>query len=72
MPVILHQLPDGRWRVTDAPDGWQNDGRDYPAPSDSDAVFAHQDEAIRDYLERTTPRDPSDEIADADADEPLY
>ncbi|MEZ5290176.1 MAG: hypothetical protein R2745_03765 [Vicinamibacterales bacterium] len=61
--AVLHRLPDGRWRVTDAPGGWVNDGRDYPPPSDSDRVYEFQADAIRDYLERTTPRDPEDEIA---------
>ena len=45
----MHRLPDGRFRVTNAPEGWKNDGRD--------------------YLDRTTPRDPSDEISGPDDDE---
>ena len=67
MNVILHQIVDGRWRVTDAPHDWVNDGREYPAANAGDALFEHQDDAIRHYLNRTTPRDPADDIADADA-----
>lgn len=64
--VVVHRLPDGRWRVTDAPDDWTDDGRDYPAPNPSDAIHEFEPDAVRDYLERTAPRDPSDEIAEAD------
>ena len=66
---VLHRLIDGRWRVTDAPAGWVNDGRDYPPPNPSDAVYEFQGDAVRDYLERTTPRDPSDDISGPDDDE---
>jgi hypothetical protein len=64
--AAVHRLVDGRWRVTDAPDDWVNDGRDYPEPQASDRVFAHQADAVRDYLERVTPRDPSDDVSDID------
>ncbi len=64
--AVVHRLVDGRWRVTDAPEGWVNDGRDYPEPKASDRVFEHQSDAVRDYLERVSPRDPSDDIAGAD------
>ena len=64
--AVVHRLVDGRWRVADAPEGWVNDGRDYPEPQASDRVFEHQADAVREYLERMSPRDPSDEIADAD------
>ncbi len=37
--AVLHRLIDGRWRVTDAPDDWVDDGRDYPAPKATDAVY---------------------------------
>ena len=67
--AVLHRLADGRWRVTDAPPGWVNDGRDYPGPSESDRVYEYQADAIRDYLDRTTPRDPEDEIAEPDEDQ---
>lgn len=66
--AVLHRLVDGRWRVTDAPDDWVDDGRDYPEVQSTDAVFELQADAIREYLERTTPRDPADEIADAEPD----
>ena len=56
--AVVHRLVDGRWRVADAPEGWVNDGRDYPEPQASDRVFEHQADAVRDYLERMTPRDP--------------
>jgi hypothetical protein len=62
--VVMHRLTDGRWRVTDAPDGWVDDGRDHPEPKASDRVFEHQSDAIREYLERTSPRDPEDEPID--------
>lgn len=65
---ILHRLPDGRWRVTNAPDDWKDDGRDYPAANPSDAVYEFQGDAVRDYLERTSPRDPSDDISGPDDD----
>lgn len=64
--AVVHRLVDGRWRVADAPEGWVNDGRDYPEPQASDRVFEHQADAVRDYLERMNPHDPSDEIVDAD------
>ncbi len=64
--AVVHRLIDGRWRVTDAPEGWVDDGRDYPGPQASDGVYEEQGDAIRDYLERTTPRDPSDDIAGPD------
>ena len=64
--AVVHRLGDGRWRVADAPEGWVNDGRDYPEPQASDRVFEHQADAVRDYLERMSPRDPSDEVVDAD------
>ena len=64
--AVMHRLVDGRWRVTDAPDGWVDDGRDYPEPKGTDGIHEYEADAIRDYLERTTPRDPADEIADAD------
>ena len=66
--AVVHRLVDGRWRVTDAPDDWVDDGREYPEPQASDRVFEHQSDAVRDYLERVTPRDPSDEIAEADSE----
>lgn len=66
--AVVHRLVDGRWRVTDAPDDWVDDGRDYPAPKASDRVFEHQADAVRDYLERVSPRNPSDEISDADSE----
>lgn len=66
--AVVQRLPDGRWRVTDAPTDWVEDGRDYPAPNPSDAVYEFEPDAIRDYLERTTPRDPSDEISGPDDD----
>lgn len=66
--VVVHRLVDGRWRVTDAAEGWVDDGRDYPEPKASDRVFEHQSDAVRDYLERVTQRDPSDEIADGDSE----
>lgn len=72
--AVLHRLPDGRWRVTDAPDDWTDDGRDYPAPNPSDAVYEFEPDAVRDYLARTTPHDPSDDIPgpdDEDADDAL-
>lgn len=69
---VVHRLIDGRWRVTDAPDGWVDDGREYPEPQASDGIYEEQADAIRDYLERTTPRDPEDEIADRDADDSSY
>ncbi len=67
--AVLHRLPDGRWRVTDAPDDWQDDGRGYPDAAASDGVYEHQADAIRDYLERTTPRDPEDEGMDDEVDD---
>ena len=63
---MVHRLVDGRGRVTDAPADWVDDGREYPDPKASDRVFEHQSDAVRDYLERMSPRDPSDEIADAE------
>jgi hypothetical protein len=68
--AIMHRLPDGRFRVTNAPDGWTNDGRDYPPPNPSDAIYEFQADAVRDYLERTTPHDPSDDISGPDDDGP--
>lgn len=68
MNAVIERLADGRWRVTDAAADWVDDGRDYPQSQDSDRIYAHQDDAIRDYLERTTPRDPSDDITDAGVD----
>ena len=68
MKVIVHRLADGRWRVTDAPEDWVDDGRPYPPPDDSDQVFEFEADAVRDYLERTTPRDPSDDILGPDDD----
>lgn len=62
--IIVHRLPDGRWRVTDAPGGWVDDGRAYPPPNEWDRVFEDEADAVRDYLERTTPRDPSDDVDD--------
>jgi hypothetical protein len=62
--VVMHRLVDGRWRVTDAPDGWVDDGREYPESQASDRVYEHQADAIRDYLDRTTPRDPEDDLFD--------
>jgi hypothetical protein len=60
--VIVHRLSDGRWRVTDAPDDWMDDGRAYPPPNESDQVFEFEADAVRDYLERTTPPEPSDDV----------
>ncbi len=28
--AIMHRLPDGRFRVTNVPEGWKSDGGDYP------------------------------------------
>ncbi|MEP7116213.1 MAG: hypothetical protein ABI880_01430 [Acidobacteriota bacterium] len=67
--AVVHRLMDGRWRVTNAPADWVDDGRDYPDPKGSDRVFEHQVDAVRDYLERVHPSDPSDVIADADSDQ---
>ena len=67
--AVVHRLVDGRWRVTDAPADWVDDGREYPDPKASDRVFEHQSDAVRDYLERMNPRDPSDEIADGEPPE---
>ena len=66
--AAMHQLMDGRWRVTDAPEGWVDDGREYPEPKMSDRVFEHQSDAIRDYLARMAPRDPGDDISEPDTD----
>ncbi len=66
--AVVHRLTDGRWRVTDAPDGWVNDGRDFPAANPTDAVYEFEPDAVRDYLERTAPRDPADDVAEADVD----
>ncbi len=70
--AVVHRLIDGRWRVTDAPDGWVDDGRDYPESQPGDGIYEEQADAIRDYLERTTPRDPEDEIVDRDADDSSF
>jgi len=67
--AVMHRLSDGRWRVADAPDGWEDDGREYPGPQPGDRVFELQADAIREYLERTTPRDPEDEIPNADVED---
>ncbi len=66
--AVVHQLMDGRWRVTDAPADWVDDGRDYPEPKANDGIYEYEADAVRDYLERTTPRCPEDDIAEADAD----
>jgi hypothetical protein len=66
--AVVQRLPDGRWRVTDVPDGWTDDGRDLPPPNPSDAIYEYEPDAVRDYLERTSARDPADEIADAGDD----
>ena len=64
--AVVHRLEDGRWRVTDVTGDWVDDGRAYPEPKPNDGVYEYEADAIRDYLERTTPRDPADEVADAD------
>lgn len=64
--AVVHRLVDGRWRVTDAPDDWVDDGREYPGPKATDGIHEYEADAIRDYLERTAPRDPEDMVADAD------
>lgn len=64
--AVVHRLVDGRWRVTDAPDDWVDDGRDYPGPKANDGIHEHEADAVRDYLERTTPQDPEDMVAGAD------
>ncbi len=66
--AVMHRLIDGRWRVTNAPEGWVDDRCDYPPPNPSDAVYEFQGDAVRDYLERTSPRDPSDDISGPDDD----
>lgn len=68
--AVVHRLVDGRWRVTDAPDGWVDDGRDYPEPNATDSIYEYEADAIRDYLERTAPRDPEDEIPGPDPADP--
>ncbi len=73
MNAVVHQLVDGRWRVTSAPDGWVDDGRDYPEPKASDAVFEDQADAIREYLDRTTRPEAGEASADTDGwDEDQY
>jgi len=67
--AIMHRLPDGRFRVTNVPEGWKSDASDYPPPNPSDAIYEFQVDAVRDYLDRTTPRDPSDEVSGPDDDE---
>jgi len=64
--AVVHRLEDGRWRVTDVTGDWVDDGRASPAPKPNDGVHEYEADAIRDYLKRTTPRDPADEVADAD------
>ena len=66
--AVVHRLMDGRWRVTSAPEDWVDDGRDYPEPKARDRVFEHQVDAVREYLERVNPSDPSDEIADVESE----
>ena len=63
--VVMHRLVDGLWRVTDAPDDWMDDGREYPEPKASDRVFEHEPDAVRDYLARVSPRDPDDDVPEA-------
>lgn len=67
--AVVHRLPDGRWRVTDAPDDWNRDRDEYPPPNPSDAVYQLEPDAVRDYLERTAPRDPSDDLSRPDDDD---
>ncbi len=67
--AMMHRLPDGRFRVTNVPEGWKSDGGDYPPPNPSDAIYEFQVDAVRDYLDRTAPRDPSDEISGPDDDD---
>ena len=70
MNVVVHRLPDGRWRVTNAPEGWVDDGRDYPDAQMSDAVFELEADAVREYLLRTSPVDAEDGVLDSDDEEP--
>lgn len=60
--AVLHRLADGRWRVTNASADWMDDGRDYPEARSSDRVFEHEGDAVREYLQRTSPADPEDQI----------
>jgi hypothetical protein len=62
MYKICHQLQStGMWRVTDAPDDWLDDGREYPETQASDVYFDNEADARAFCDKHNYP--PSDETA---------
>lgn len=58
---IYHQIKQtGKWRVTDAPDDWRDDGRDYPEAKSTDKYFETEEEARRYCKEQNYPPTPDD------------
>lgn len=68
--AVMHYLSqDKRWRVTDAPEDWVDDGRLYPPTQTTDGYYDSEARALADYLHRVSPPAPGQFRQSADVAE---